>query len=101
MEPEMGAWSTLEYVAIANETKRSNCTFYLSSMQPQLASNLPEELNALVDGKQFIVTTKDVESIEGVVKERVCLLDPQAQEELCPGDAEKFDFFVFGGILGE
>lgn len=31
---------------------------------------------------------------------RVCLLDMQASEELCPEDAEKFDIVVFGGILG-
>ncbi|KAI5784637.1 SAM-dependent RNA methyltransferase [Geopyxis carbonaria] len=101
MEPEMGAWSVLEYVAIATETARSGSRFYLSSMQPQLAKNLPENLNAvLLDGK-LTVTTENVEALEGVVKDRVCLLDPQAEVELCPEDGERFDWFVFGGILGD
>jgi ribosome biogenesis SPOUT family RNA methylase Rps3 len=34
------------------------------------------------------------------LKEKVCLLDPAAKEELSPKDAEKFDVFLFGGILG-
>ena len=33
--------------------------------------------------------------------ERVCVLDPKAKEELKPEDKEKFDYFVFGGILGD
>lgn len=32
--------------------------------------------------------------------ERICLLDSEASEEMCPGDVEKFDYFLFGGILG-
>lgn len=32
---------------------------------------------------------------------RVCLLDPRAPKELCPGDAELFDVFLYGGILGD
>ena len=97
----MGAWSTLEYIAIANETKQiPGAAFYLSSLQPTLAANLPKELEKLVDGKTFVTTTKEIESYPGVAKGRVCLLDPQAEVELCPADAEKFDWFVFGGILG-
>lgn len=32
--------------------------------------------------------------------ERICLLDSEAQEELNPGDVKEFDYFLFGGILG-
>lgn len=35
-----------------------------------------------------------------VPSKRVCLLDPQAKEELRPEDGEVFDVFLFGGILG-
>lgn len=34
-------------------------------------------------------------------KPRVCLLDPKAPKALCPEDAEHFDAFLFGGILGD
>lgn len=33
--------------------------------------------------------------------ERVCLLDPRAEQEISPEDGEAFDMFLFGGILGE
>ena len=32
--------------------------------------------------------------------ERICLLDSEASEEMCPSDSTKFDYFLFGGILG-
>jgi ribosome biogenesis SPOUT family RNA methylase Rps3 len=100
MEPEMGAWSTLEYIAIASEVSATGGTFYLSSLQPALADNLPPTLQTLLDDGKFVATTKDVEKLSEAPKERVCLLDPQATEELSPGDGEIFDWFVFGGILG-
>lgn len=31
----------------------------------------------------------------------MCLLDPSAAQDLEPADGEKFDYFVFGGILGD
>lgn len=32
---------------------------------------------------------------------RVCVLDPKATQELSSDDKDKFDYFVFGGILGD
>jgi ribosome biogenesis SPOUT family RNA methylase Rps3 len=32
---------------------------------------------------------------------KVCLLDPKAPKALSPSDAKEFDFFLFGGILGD
>lgn len=34
-------------------------------------------------------------------KPRICLLDPKAPKALCPEDAQLFDGFLFGGILGD
>ena len=31
---------------------------------------------------------------------KVCLLDEQHEKDLCPDDSESFDYFLFGGILG-
>jgi len=104
MEPEIGAWSTLEYIAIASETRATGSKFYLSSLQPQLASNLPENLQAMLSlhgDSSFVATTQDLETLSGVPKERVCLLDPHASVTLSPEDGDKFDWFVFGGILGD
>jgi len=96
----MGDWSTLEYTAIASETAAAGTggTFYLTSLQPQLAENLPATLREKL-GESF-VATKDVEMLSDVPKDRVCLLDPQADKTLAPEDGEVFDWFVFGGILG-
>lgn len=33
--------------------------------------------------------------------ERVCLLDPRAEAVLAPEDSDKFDAFLYGGILGD
>lgn len=38
--------------------------------------------------------------LKNVPLERICLLDSEADETLCPEDKEKFDYFLFGGILG-
>lgn len=32
---------------------------------------------------------------------RVCLLDPRAEQVIAPEDADKFDVFLYGGILGD
>ena len=92
-EPEIGAWSVLEYVAIASETTLPN-TFTISSVDPTLAANIPTSLTHLN------ITTKEVNTLDGIVPERVCLLDPSAEQEMTPDDAELFDWYVFGGILG-
>jgi len=101
MEPEIGAWSTLEYITIAKETADAGSQFYLTSLQPQLADSLPQNLQPLVDRKKFTATTTEVPLLDGLTSDRVCLLDPQAKEELSPEDGEMFDWFVFGGILGD
>lgn len=40
------------------------------------------------------------EHLKGIPLERICLLDSEADETLSPADAEAFDYFLFGGILG-
>lgn len=97
MEPEMGAWSTLEYVAISRESAASGCDFYLTSVPASLVENLPQDLKSWV-GKPTKVTSEEVTGVSD--GGRMCLLDPRAEKELAPGDAELFDWFVFGGILG-
>jgi len=101
MEPEMGNWSALEYIAIAKETADIGSRFYLTSLQQKLSNSLPENLQVHIDGERLITTTTEVSSLDGLTSNRVCLLDPQAKEELSPEDGESFDWFVFGGILGD
>ena len=95
LDPELGPWSTLEYVAIAQESKEAGATFCLSSM-PQI-SNIPTEIK---NAEGLIIETRSVEELYEKDKGRVCLLDPAAKTDLAPEDGALFDVFVFGGILG-
>ena len=95
LDPELGPWSTLEYLAIAQESREAGATFCLSSVPESL--DLPEELQS---AQGFQIEHRSVEDIYAGEKGRVCLLDPAAAVELSPVDGEAFDVFLFGGILG-
>jgi len=95
LDDELGPWSELEYVTIARESHQAGAKFCLSSVPPTLV--LPELLRT-VPG--FTADGRNVETIYAD-KTRVCLLDPSATKELSPDDDERFDVFLFGGILGE
>ena len=104
LDPELEAWSTLEYACIARESHSSGSKFILSSV-PE-AFSVPSPLQALVQKGELTIEQRSVEQIfdgqEGRSgKEKVCLLDPKAQQELAPSDSEIFEAFLFGGILGD
>ncbi|OJJ99472.1 hypothetical protein ASPACDRAFT_120928 [Aspergillus aculeatus ATCC 16872] len=96
LDPELGAWSALEYGCIAREAHASGSRFLLSSVPTSL--QMPEDLAATPG---LNVEHRSVEEIFADRKSRVCLLDPSAKVELSPADAETFDVFLFGGILGD
>jgi len=95
LDEELGAWSELEYLAIARETQQSGGSFCLSSLPAAFA--IPEPLKQI---PCFQPEARSVEVVYAEDKSRVCLLDPAAKSELEPSDGEKFDAFLFGGILG-
>ena len=96
LDPELGPWSTLEYLAIAHESAEAEAAFCLSSVPESLI--LPSPLQ---EAEGLVVTHEGVEEKYASDKSRVCLLDPSAKEELSPKDGERFDVFLFGGILGK
>lgn len=96
LDPELGAWSALEYGCIARESHAAGSKFLLSSVPTSL--QMPEDLAATPG---LGVEHRSVEQIFADRKSRVCLLDPAATVELSPADADTFDVFLFGGILGE
>ncbi len=96
LDPELGPWSSLEYLAIAHESQAAGAKFCLSSLPP--AFKVPEELQAV---PAFTAETRGVEEMYAQDKTRVCLLDPAAAKDLSPEDGDTFDAFLFGGILGE
>lgn len=100
MEQGFTEWVILEYSTIIKEVGKEN--LLLTSLpQGTTDSDIPKELLAL--GLQWTsddVSQAGTEALP-IVKERVCLLDPSAEKDLVPGEAEAFDYFVFGGILGD
>ncbi|OJD20923.1 hypothetical protein ACJ73_07742 [Blastomyces percursus] len=96
LDPELGAWSALEYGCIARESSAAGARFLLTSVPESL--KMPAELVAL---SSLEVEHKGVEDIFANRKEKVCLLDPSAKTELCPQDGDEFEVFLFGGILGD
>ena len=96
LDPELGAWSELEYITIAKESQEAGARFCLTSLPDGF--KVPERLAAV---PAFEPTTKGVEEIYAADKSRVCLLDPAAKKDLSPEDGETFDVFLFGGILGK
>jgi ribosome biogenesis SPOUT family RNA methylase Rps3 len=95
LDPELEAWSSLEYSTIAKESHASGAQFLLSSVPTLL--KLPENLK---HAQGLNVETRGIEEIYADRKDRVCLLDPAASKDLSPEDGDAFDIFLFGGILG-
>lgn len=97
LDPDLEFWSTLEYAAIAKEchAHEYKSNFILSSVPKSL--QLPPELRNLAG---LTIEHRSVEEVYQGRKDRICLLDPKAEEELSPSDGKLFDAFLFGGILG-
>ncbi|KAJ4265631.1 hypothetical protein NW762_004925 [Fusarium torreyae] len=94
LDPELGPWSELEYLAIARETQATQGSFILSSLPPTF--QVPTDL---ASNPAFTAEQRGVEELYAANKSRVCLLDPSAAKDLSPEDGETFDAFLFGGIL--
>lgn len=103
MEQDFSQWVTLEYAQIIRDIGAEN--LILSSLpEGTTESEIPEKL--LHMGLRW--TTKDLNHLTEEFKDlqplqngRVCLLDPRADQDLQPAETEQFDYFVFGGILGD
>ncbi|KAK6464485.1 SAM-dependent RNA methyltransferase [Scheffersomyces coipomensis] len=97
MEEGFSEWVILEYTQIIKEVGKEN--LILSSLPENTTEkDIPQRLLDL--GLQW--TTKECIDVDDgkVNKSNVCLLDPAATVELTPSDSTKFEYFVFGGILG-
>ncbi|EGW33457.1 uncharacterized protein SPAPADRAFT_60809 [Spathaspora passalidarum NRRL Y-27907] len=97
MEEGFSEWVVLEYSQIIRDIGKENLV--LTSLPPStIEKDIPQQLLDL--GLQW--TTEECVDIDGGIdKTRVCLLDPGATVDLTPEDKSKFDYFVFGGILGQ
>ena len=93
MDPELESWQLLEYQTIGSECAAADSRFPLTG--------LPKAVPELALVEQSPKSVDDLVSSANIPKERVCLLDPRGESDLAPEDGDKFDVFVFGGILGD
>ncbi|KAI9734946.1 MAG: hypothetical protein M1834_002026 [Cirrosporium novae-zelandiae] len=96
LDPELGPWSAKEYENITKESSNDGWNFILS-LSPQEIEMPP----TLKESPSCKFEHHSVESLFADKKDSVCLLDPAAENELCPNDADQFNIFLFGGILGD
>lgn len=97
MESGFSEWVILEYSQIIKDVGKNNLV--LTSLPAGTTEkDIPQPLLDL--GLQW--TTKECIDIDNgnVDKSKVCLLDPAATTDLIPEDNGRFEYFVFGGILG-
>ncbi|OZJ04978.1 hypothetical protein BZG36_01749 [Bifiguratus adelaidae] len=93
MEDGMHEWCQLEYKHMLSRIGADN--LYFSGLTETTLETMPEDL------KKAHCHSTDVLSLPGITLDQVCLLDPAAKEPLAPEDADRFTYFLFGGILGD
>lgn len=87
LENEMYKWCLIEYKNISKYVGKNNL----------IITNVEEkEVKKLKNICQ--VNTKSVLELN---LKNACLLDAKSNKELNPKDAKNFDYFIFGGILGD
>lgn len=97
MEDGFTDWVRLEYLAIAKDVGGEN--LFLTSTKEGL--EIPQEFKDV----GITATTLDVSQFAQLdpnfTANKVCLLDPAAEKDLEPSDSAQFQYFLFGGILGD
>lgn len=88
MEPKVSEWCLIEYRHISQIVGRSNLLF--TNVANKSDQNKLKELGEV-----------HKEPIAELGIKKACLLDMDAEKELQPIDKTKFDYFIFGGILGD
>lgn len=85
LEPRLWRWCIIEYKHISSIVGRNKLRI----------TNLPRGSKVLSSYAKICR-----QSLKDLSLKKVCVLDPQASKTLSPSKAKSFDYFVFGGILG-
>lgn len=80
-------WSLLEYAHCSKIVGKENLIF------TNIKGNIASE-------KLRLLGNVEKRSVKELGLTKVCILDPLAEKTLCSDDKNKFDYFIFGGILG-
>ena len=86
LEKRVWKWCRIEYKHISEIIGKNNLWFTNIKRKNKYLENL---------GKTFKKKASELNLT------KVCILDPNAKKELTPKEAEKFKYFIFGGILGD
>lgn len=90
LEPELFEWCIIEYKSISKIVGKKNLIF----------TNIKKQDKEKIEkyGEVFSESVKEL-----IKKEKIknfCILDPESEKELSQDD-NIFDYFIFGGILGD
>ncbi len=86
LEPKVYPWCLIEYRNISRIVGKENLWF----------TNIEKKNKDLEEIGRVIHS-----SIAELKLKKVCVLDPEANKTLSPKEAKQFDYFIFGGILGD
>ncbi len=86
LEPKLWNWCIIEYKNVSKTVGKTNLIF----------TNIKKDSNKLK--KYGKVISKSVSKLS---LKNICILDPESNKTLTPKKAKKYDYFVFGGILGD
>ncbi|MCU0642399.1 MAG: SAM-dependent methyltransferase [archaeon] len=89
LEPEIWEWCLMEYENISKIAGRANLWFTNINSQDRNAKKL-EKFGKVIH-----------ESVATLGLKNACILDPEVPKTLEPEEAKSFDYFIFGGILGD
>ncbi|KAG0346387.1 hypothetical protein BG004_001851 [Podila humilis] len=90
----MHEWCQLEYEHMVSVIGPEHV--YFTALTPKTLANMPATLAKANCHTEDILTMAD-----RIPHNKVCLLDPASPHPLSPEDADTYDFFLFGGILGD
>lgn len=96
-------WVSLEYSHILSVVTPTGSKALFTNLSPVIQDALRQQCEGAQLQQHDFALRESIEDLiksGAVSKDRVCLLDPKAPEVLAPADADQFDVFLFGGILG-
>jgi len=81
-----GEGSTVHFTALSNSSKISLASAFSASKAGE----------HLAKGSAHTSGILELMKSQGISSDKVCLLDPKAEQVLSPEDAERFSWFLFG-----
>ncbi len=88
LEPQLWKWCKFEYENISKIVGKTNLLF----TNVKRKNKFLESIGKVEKNRIFELNLDE---------KRFCILDPDAKEILTPEDEKRFDYFIFGGILGD